>query len=85
MISVSRRLCTMSGRYAGRGRGRGRGGGGGGPPPGLSGKQIGLWYKDRSKGKKKEKEINEVPVRFSQCQRLISVFLAHGFGYKSRY
>lgn len=45
----------------GRGRGRGRGrGGGGGPPPGLSGREIGLFYAARSKAKKKEKDRNEV-------------------------
>ncbi|XP_072169908.1 ATP-dependent DNA/RNA helicase DHX36-like [Diadema setosum] len=43
----------------GRGRGRGRGRGGFGPPPGLTGREIGMWYAQRSRGKKREKEIQE--------------------------
>ena len=48
-------------RGGGRGRGRGRGGRGrGGPPPGLSGKDIGMYYKKKSQEKKEEREKNEV-------------------------
>lgn len=47
-------------RGGGRGRG-GRGGGGrGGRPAGLSGRDIGMFYAEKSKEKKKEKEKNEV-------------------------
>ncbi len=35
-------------------------GGGGGPPPGLVGKEIGLYYAKKSKGKKEEREKNSV-------------------------
>ena len=31
-----------------------------GPPPGLTGKDIGLYYRNKSMAKKKEKEKNEV-------------------------
>ena len=55
------------GRGRGGGGGRGRGRGGGGPPPGLKGREIGMWYAQRSKGKKKDKEIQEVGI-FSQNQ-----------------
>ena len=49
------------GRGRGRGRGRGGGGrGGGGPPPGLSGKAIGMYYRNKSQEKKQEREKNEV-------------------------
>ena len=48
-------------RGGGRGgRGRGRGGRGGGPPPGLSGKAIGMYYRQKGLAKKEEKEKNEV-------------------------
>ena len=48
------------GRGRGGGGGGGRGRGGGGPPPGLSGKDIGMYYRNKSMAKKKEKEKNEV-------------------------
>ena len=44
----------------GSGRGRGRGGRGGGPPEGLSGKAIGMYYRQKSLAKKDEREKNEV-------------------------
>ena len=51
----------------GRGRGAGRGGGGrgfrggfGGPPRGLSGREIGMYYKNKSLERRKEREKNEV-------------------------
>lgn len=50
-------------RGGGRGRGRGARGGrgrGGGPPPGLSGREIGLFYRNKSQAKKQEREKNEV-------------------------
>lgn len=49
-------------RGGGRGRGRGRGGrgGGGDRPQGLSGKDIGMYYRNKSLAKKEEKEKNEV-------------------------
>ena len=63
--------------YSGRGRGgRGRGGGGGGRgrgrggphPPGLTGREIGMWYAQRGRGKKKERELREVTIiRSSHC------------------
>ena len=37
-----------------------RGGGRGRPPPGLSGREIGLWYAKRSKQKKEEQERKQV-------------------------
>ena len=42
------------------GRGGGRGGRGGGPPQGLSGREIGMFYRQKSQAKKEEKEKNEV-------------------------
>ena len=62
------RLANMSARYGGRGRGRGgpnrraggRGRGRGGPPPGLSGREIGMYYKNISQANKKEREKKEV-------------------------
>ncbi|CAI8047009.1 ATP-dependent DNA/RNA helicase DHX36 [Geodia barretti] len=51
------------GRGRGRGRGRGGGGrGGGGPPSGLSGKAIGMYYKNKGQEKKQEREKNERAV-----------------------
>lgn len=50
------------GPYRGGGGGRRGRGGGGGPPPGLSGREIGMWYASRSRGRKKEKERKEVRV-----------------------
>ena len=58
------------GRGGGGGGGRGRGGGGGGrggggrerPPPGLKGREIGMWYAQRSKEQTKEKEKQQVSV-----------------------
>lgn len=57
----------MSQRFGGRGRGgpnrqgRGRGRGQrGGPPPGLSGREIGEYYKQLSQAKKQEREKKEV-------------------------
>ena len=47
-------------RGGGRGRGRERGGRGGGPPQGLSGKDIGMYYKRKGLAKKEEQEKNEV-------------------------
>lgn len=50
-------------RGGGRGRGRGARGGrgrGGGPPPGLSGRDIGMFYRNKSMAKKQEREKNEV-------------------------
>ena len=45
----------------GGGRGRGRGGGrGGGPPQGLSGRDIGMYYRKKGLAKKEEREKNEV-------------------------
>ncbi|XP_063588265.1 uncharacterized protein LOC134765521 [Penaeus indicus] len=56
------------GRGRGRGGGgRGRGGGGGGrgrgerPPPHLKGREIGLWYAQRSKDRQ-EKDVNLLPT-----------------------
>ncbi|XP_076061555.1 ATP-dependent RNA helicase Rhau [Oratosquilla oratoria] len=61
------------GGYGGRGGGSYRGGGGGsrgggrvrggrgGPPPGLKGKEIGLWYAKRSR-ERQEKDEKQVPV-----------------------
>lgn len=43
----------------GRGRGRGRGG----PPPGLKGREIGMFYAQKSQEKKKEREKNEVNLQ----------------------
>ena len=43
-----------------RGRGRGAGRGRGKHPPGLSGREIGLWYASRGRAKKKEREAREV-------------------------
>ena len=40
-------------------RGGGRGRGRGGPPPGLTGREIGMWYAQKSKHHKKEQEKNE--------------------------
>ena len=67
------RWCSMSynpykkrgggpNRGGGRGRGRGRGGRGrgSGPPPGLSGKEIGMYYRKKTLAKKDEREKNEV-------------------------
>ena len=58
---------SYSGRRGGGGRGGGRGpnrrGGGGrgrGPPPGLSGREIGMYYKERSQAMKKDREKKEV-------------------------
>ena len=54
----------MSYRGGGRGRGPNRGGGRGGrpgrPPPGLSGKEIGMFYARRGKERKIERERKEV-------------------------
>ncbi len=48
------------GHPSGRGRG-GRGGRGrGGHPSGLTGKELGMWYAARSRGRKKEQELKEV-------------------------
>ena len=50
----------------GRGRSRGRGGGAAGaeghgaPPPGLRGRDLGMWYASRSRAHKKTRERNEV-------------------------
>lgn len=44
----------------GGGRGRGR------PPPGLSGREIGMYYKQKSQQKTQERERKEVHV-FSHC------------------
>ena len=59
------------GRGPNRGGGRGRrgfsgpggpGDGAGGPPPGLSGRDLGMWYASRSRAQKKKRERNEVCV-----------------------
>ena len=42
-----------------QGRG-GRGGRGGGPPPGLKGREIGMWYAAKSKNRVRDKDIMEV-------------------------
>lgn len=42
-----------SGSHSGRGRGHR-------PPPGLKGREIGLWYARRGKARKEEKELAEV-------------------------
>ncbi|XP_037783105.1 ATP-dependent DNA/RNA helicase DHX36-like isoform X1 [Penaeus monodon] len=55
------------GRGRGGGGGRGRGGGGGGrgrgerPPPHLKGREIGMWYAQRSKDRQ-EKDVNLLPT-----------------------
>ena len=41
-------------------RGGGRGRGRASHPPGLTGREIGLFYKEKSQAKKREKEKNEV-------------------------
>ena len=46
--------------YSGPSRGGGRGGGRGRRPAGLSGKEIGMYYKQLSQKKKAEREKNEV-------------------------
>ena len=46
----------------GRGGGRQRGRGRGNHPSGLSGREIGLWYKNKSMGAKKDREKKEVCV-----------------------
>ena len=48
------------GRGPNRGGGRGRRGRGRGPPPGLFGKEIGMYYKEKSQEKKKLREKYEV-------------------------
>ena len=47
-------------RGGGRGRGRGGRGRGDGPPQGLSGRDIGMFYRQKSLTKKIEKEKKEV-------------------------
>ena len=70
----------------GRGRRPGRGGGGrgsrggfGGPPRGLSGREIGMYYRTKSLEHKKEREKNEVSLLGSYAvkksvQQRIGVF-----------
>lgn len=48
------------GPNSGGGRGRGRGGGGQGPPPGLTGRDIGMFYAKKSKQKKQDREKHSV-------------------------
>lgn len=50
------------GRGSGRGHGggRGRGGGRGGHPSGLTGAEIGMWYKERSEQSNIRKEREQV-------------------------
>lgn len=69
-FSVFRIMSERGGSFRGYGRGRGnrgggrggRGGGGGGGrhPPGLKGAEIGMWYRNQSRGKKKQREISQV-------------------------
>lgn len=47
--------------------GRGGRGGFGGPPRGLSGKEIGMYYKNKSLAHRKEREKNEVRYLLWQC------------------
>nr|CAD7423822.1 unnamed protein product [Timema monikensis] len=64
--------------FMGQGRGRGRGGRGG-HPPGLKGKDIGMWYRQKSlQNKKKEEEkfdlrlaVNLDPRRHQQIEDLL--------------
>ena len=53
---VKESFLKMSKEFGGRGSGRRMGG----PPPGLRGRDIGLYYAKRSKEKKEAKERNEV-------------------------
>ncbi len=64
-ICTRRRCANMSSGFSRRGRGPyersgGQGREGGRHPSGLSGKDIGMYYRDRSQAKKKDKEKNEV-------------------------
>ena len=72
----------MSGEGGGTGRGgEGRGAGGGmrrGRPPGLRGKEIGLYYAKRSKEKKKAEERNKVCKRSQKIIFLISKIATNG-------
>lgn len=55
-------------RGGGRGRGRGMRGGrgrGGGPPPGLTGRDLGMFYRNKSLAQKQEREKNEVKTILS--------------------
>ncbi|KAJ8024338.1 ATP-dependent RNA helicase DHX36 [Holothuria leucospilota] len=72
----------MSGRggsFRGSGRGRGnrgggRGGGGGGRhPPGLKGAEIGMWYRNQSRGKKKQREISQRAVVSMNSQQASNI------------
>lgn len=55
-------------RVRGGGSGRGAGGkergdraeGHGAPPPGLRGRELGMWYASRSRAQKKKRELSEV-------------------------
>ncbi|XP_046840987.1 ATP-dependent DNA/RNA helicase DHX36-like [Xenia sp. Carnegie-2017] len=63
------------GRGSGRGRGggRGHGGGRGGHPPGLTGAQIGMWYKEKSEQsniRKEREQRQEVSMSKSHEQHL---------------
>ena len=61
------------GRRPGRGSGgRGSRGGFGGPPRGLSGREIGMYYRNKSLEHKKEREKNEVSLlaSFRYCMWL---------------
>lgn len=67
-------------RGGGRGRGRGGRGGrgrGGGPPSGLSGRDIGMFYRNKSLAKKQEKEKNEVWIIFALFCRCMMSFWAN--------
>ena len=63
--------------YRGRGRGgpnRGGGRGRGGRPPGLRGKEIGMYYRQQSITKKKEQERRDVLEQMSFDLALVSCF-----------
>ncbi|XP_022089180.1 ATP-dependent RNA helicase DHX36-like isoform X2 [Acanthaster planci] len=55
---------SRDGEEGGSGWGQGHGGGGkmGGPPPGLRGRQIGMWYAARGRAKKAAEEARNRPV-----------------------
>ncbi len=57
-----------------RGGGRGRGRGRGGPPPGLKGRDIGMFYAQKSQERKKEQEKNEVKCWLSVDFMVFSQF-----------
>ena len=66
-------------RDSDEGHGRREGGRKQGPPPGLSGKDIGMYYAHRSRAKKKAQERNSVMM--VMFRDVVHVYLVYNNGY----